>query len=522
MPTADQHFRWTHAFIVALSGLFVFFLYAVFTITLAVQSTLASQSEKLNALTSEASKIALESRLIINRLNGQGFDHCNDEMLQAMQRELFLASRVKDIGFVKDNAVLCTTGQGVLQTPFKQGPWDFTGRNGFKFRPDAQLVLFDGEITAPIIQKGHFNVIFDTRWLERLASNSNRWQVVYRSSQSDTRHAYGSRGVFRNLGVKSGHVVTPTTTYSEACSNDIPYCAGLEIEHADLLAQNPSLAVFLGITGLVLGSGSSLVGWLLLKRRLSTGQRTIRGLQHNAYFPLYQPIVDLKSGKIIGCEVLARFHDAVGPLYPDEFIPTLAKAGQSWPFTQLIMQKTLDDLHSMTGLPDGFKVNINLFPSDIAQSRLTDADIPLALSASRFNIAFEITEDEHLDTATAKDCIQWIKKNGFELAVDDFGTGYSNLSKVRDLGCNTLKIDRSFVFDIDTGGLGAALVPLMVRIANELGMDVVAEGVETSAQAAVIAEMGVRLAQGWAFGKPMSAIQLEELVGTTLRPNQRT
>ncbi|WP_309043957.1 EAL domain-containing protein [Marinobacter sediminicola] len=516
MPNVGHSFRWTQVLIVMASGLSAFCVYVLITLVVAVQGTLASQSVELDALISEAEKIALESRSVINRLNAQGIDQCNETMLAVMRRELFLANRVRDIGFVRDNAVLCTTGQGILESPYQQGPWDFTSEDGFRYWPAVRLILFNGDMTAPIVGKGRFNVVFDTRWLEQLVTVNGRWELTFRNRLAQIQHAFGDSGVYRSLGDKSAHATTLTSIYSQTCSNTIPYCASTEIEHMDVLRRNPSLAAFLVMTGLILGSGSGLVSWLVLKRRLSTSRRIIRGLKHKAYFPLYQPIVDLEHGSIIGCEVLARFRDAYGAIDPEEFIPVLASVGESWRFTQLVMQKTLDDLNARTGLPAGFKVNINLFPSDIAQSRMKDADISLALATSRFNITFEITEDENLDTATAKDCIHWIKQNGFELAVDDFGTGYSNLAKVRDLGCNTLKIDRSFVFDIDTGGLGAALVPLMVRIAHELGMDVVAEGVETNAQAKIVAGMGIRFGQGWAFGRPMSARTLEERVRQTL------
>ncbi len=202
----------------------------------------------------------------------------------------------------------------------------------------------------------------------------------------------------------------------------------------------------------------------------------------NAFYPLYQPIVDLESGKVVGCEVLARFRDSNGDL------------------------------------PNGFKVSINLFPSDIAQSRLQNADSTLNLAASRFHIVLEVTESEELDTRAAKECIDWLCEQGFELAIDDFGTGYSNLSKVRDLGAGILKIDQAFIFDIETGGLGATLVPLMIQIANELGMRVVAEGVETTAQASVVRSMGIKRAQGWAFGKPMPAKALQNLFHSTNQP----
>ena len=513
MPGAVQTFRWIHALTTVLTGVSVFFLYAAIILVLAGQSLLTSQSEKLDVLVSETEKIALDGRSVINRLNAQGFDRCTHELLDVMRRELFLASHVREIGFVRNNLVLCTTSQGILETPIQQAPWDFISKNGFKYWPAVRLVFFGGEIRAPIAEKGQFNVVFDSRSLEQLAITNSRWELVYRDNLSQTHHTYGDTGLFRDLGEKPGEIITPVSTYSEACSDIIPYCASTEIGHWDVIKRNQLLVAFLVLIGLTLGYGSGLVSLLILKKRLSIEQRIIRGLKHNAYFPLYQPIVDLESGKVVGCEVLARFKDAHGAIYPDEFIPVLAKARLGWSFTQLIMQRTLKDLNPRTGLPDGFKVNFNLFPSDIAQNRIKDANISLVLAASRFHVAFEITEDEQLDTNAARDCLEWIKQHGFELAVDDFGTGYSNLSKVRDLGCNTLKIDRSFVFDIDSGGLGAALVPLMIRIADELGMEVVAEGVETSAQATIVRNMGIRFGQGWAFGKVMPAKELEKCVG---------
>lgn len=228
--------------------------------------------------------------------------------------------------------------------------------------------------------------------------------------------------------------------------------------------------------------------------------------------------MDLESGKVVGCEVLARFRDSNGDLPPGVFIPVLARANLSWEFTQIIMRKALEDLEPLDDLPNGFKVSINLFPSDIAQSRLQNADSTLNLAASRFHIVLEVTESEELDTRAAKECIDWLCEQGFELAIDDFGTGYSNLSKVRDLGAGILKIDQAFIFDIETGGLGAALVPLMIQIANELGMRVVAEGVETTAQASVVRSMGIKRAQGWAFGKPMPAKALQNLFHSTNQP----
>ncbi len=88
--------------------------------------------------------VTSKSCSVIDRMNALGFTECSAEVLAAMRRELFLASRVRDVGFVRDNTLLCTTGLGILETPLHQDPWDFISKDGFKYWPAARLVLFDG------------------------------------------------------------------------------------------------------------------------------------------------------------------------------------------------------------------------------------------------------------------------------------------------------------------------------------------------------------------------------------------
>jgi sensor c-di-GMP phosphodiesterase-like protein len=510
MPESVQGFRWTDLVITLSAGVCTFVLYGVLVVTIVIQGLLAMQWAKLDVILTEAESIIQESEAAIDRLNSLGFDDCNTDTLLAMQQELFLSSRIRDIGFVTDNALRCTTGHGILKTPFKQQPWDFIGPAGFKYWPEVPMVLFGGEITAPLLGKGQFNTVIDIRWLKQQARPGDHLEIMFRDEPSNTRYAYGDTGVFRNLDSNTGQVISLSGIYSESCRNLPPYCVAVDTEYLPGIKRNLPLAILLLGIGLALGLAISRIVWQSLKDYRSTISRVIRGVKRKGYYPLYQPIVDLQSGKVVGCEVLARFQDQHGAICPDVFIPLLAKANLSWPFTELIIQKVLSDLEPSKHLPDDFMVHINLYPSDIASGKPQSAKIIKVLSQSRFQIAFEITEDEQLDTAAAQNCLKWIRQNGIELSVDDFGTGYSNLSKVRDLECSTLKIDRSFIFDIDAGGLGYALVPLMIQIGQELGMDIVTEGVETERQARIVKEMGSRYAQGWVFGKPMTAKCLEE------------
>src|SRR5690606_29103455 len=126
----------------------------------------------------------------------------------------------------------------------------------------------------------------------------------------------------------------------------------------------------------------------------------------------------------------------------------------------------------------------------------------------RFQLIAEITEDEYLDDQGTLGQLNALSELGIGVAIDDFGTGYSNLKQLKQLSCDYLKIDRSFVIDIQEESIKSSLIPRMVDIAEQLGLSVIAEGIEHPEQQHILAEMGVQYGQGWALGKPMTAREL--------------
>src|SRR5690554_2330028 len=192
MPESVQKHHWTDPVITLAAGMGTFVLYCILVGTVIIQSLLALQWAKLDALFEETEAIVQESRVAIDRLNAQGFDHCDNDTLVAMQRELFLSSRIRDIGFVKDNVLMCTTGHGILSTPFAQQPWDFIGPSGLKYWSAVPMILFDNKITAPLMEKGQFNVVLDTRWLKQQAKPRDRQELLFRTTPSSSQYAYGA------------------------------------------------------------------------------------------------------------------------------------------------------------------------------------------------------------------------------------------------------------------------------------------------------------------------------------------
>lgn len=492
------------------------FCFLLFLATLALVLSLhqiSQQRDILTSLVNQTENMAREGQRIINRLNARPSEECTESLLQDMRRELFFASTIADIGYTDNGYVICTTGIGVLDQPVKETTSYFLGSAAFRFWPAAKLIMFNGEITAPVAGKGNFNVVFDPRSLNNNLPEGYRWELVFVGGQQSPQHAFGSRGIFLN---RSGHdhQVTLSQHYLESCSNQIPYCAGLAIKNSWLISNNLMFLTFLLVLGGLISASFGLFFSLFLRKRFSNESRILRGIGSEAFYPLYQPIIELKTGRVIGCEVLARFEDVHGPLYPDIFIPELARLNKSWRFTGQLLQQSLRELSDDPIFPAGFKVNFNAFPGDIMTGQIKAIESMALCMQSRFRIAFEITEDEKLDSLAARSTLRWLREQGFELAVDDFGTGYSNFSKLQELACHSLKIDRAFVTDMENGGVKATLVPLMIQMAQELSMEVVVEGIENQKQAQIVNQLGATYGQGWYYAKPITALALSQFMAS--------
>ena len=124
---------------------------------------------------------------------------------------------------------------------------------------------------------------------------------------------------------------------------------------------------------------------------------------------------------------------------------------------------------------------------------------------------FRFIENEKLVGSDVTSYLESLSKAGFKIAIDDFGTGYSNLQQLAKIPCDYLKIDRSFINEMEGGSIRSTLIPHIVKMAHQLNVPIVAEGVENSMQERALQEVGIKYAQGWAFGKPMTLPELIEL-----------
>ena len=228
------------------------------------------------------------------------------------------------------------------------------------------------------------------------------------------------------------------------------------------------------------------------------------------FFVEYQPIVELSTGEWVGAEALVRWQRSGRIVRPDNFIPIAEESGVISHITACVTEIVAADLPALLIIDPHFLVAINLSAQDL-QSMQTVELLKSMLKRSPIqpgNIKVEATERGFLQGAEARDVLASIRALGIEVAIDDFGTGYSSLSCLQTLGLDALKIDKSFVDTIGTDGATSQVVSHIIHMAHSLNLIIMAEGVETEAQAQFLREGRVQLAQGWLFGKPMGLISL--------------
>jgi len=235
----------------------------------------------------------------------------------------------------------------------------------------------------------------------------------------------------------------------------------------------------------------------------------------------YQPIVDVGSGRILGVEALARWdHPVRGAIPPTVFIPLAEATGLIVPLGRWVLGEAVRQLARWrTEFPDGYPLtlDVNLSADQLNDPSLVGEVLSLIdeTGIDPGRLVLEITESALVqDLGSALRRIGQIKAMGVRLALDDFGTGYSSLSYLKDLPVDILKIDRSFVLDLedDGAGTGHAMMAAIVQLGAALGIELICEGVETVEQRRRIASAGCRMGQGYLWARPQSAAAISEML----------
>jgi diguanylate cyclase (GGDEF)-like protein len=243
---------------------------------------------------------------------------------------------------------------------------------------------------------------------------------------------------------------------------------------------------------------------LRLRSELEAGIR--RGIGRDEFVPFYQQQINLKTGELVGFEMLARWNSPdLGLVSPDIFIPIAEEIGLIAELSEKLIRQAIEDAKSWN---PRLTLSVNISPIQLRDpwfaQKLLRILVDSGFPPSRLDV--EITEScLHENIAAVRTMITSLKNQGIRISLDDFGTGYSSLHQLRSLPFDQIKIDRSFVAELMEEGASPKLVEAIVSIGRGLDMPITAEGIETEEVGEVLRQMGELRGQGFLYGRPESA-----------------
>lgn len=312
-----------------------------------------------------------------------------------------------------------------------------------------------------------------------------------------------------------------TAPFSVAnCEIFLTACLGIALSNPDY--QNPEEPLQDADTAMyqakLRGKGSYQIFdrqmHLAMLNRLMLENGLQRALEQQQIITYYQPIIDLQTQKLVGFEALVRWqHPVNGLIPPGEFIPSMETTGLIVPVGMAVLKQAAEQLQRwhQQGWTE-LSMSVNLSVRQFSCPTLL-ADIDQILAETGVNpglLKLEITESAIMDNAEmAIDLTQNLRSRSIQISIDDFGTGYSSLGYLHRFPIDNLKIDRSFVSQIQSENSNYPVVNTIVALSQQLGLSVVAEGIETVQQLEWLKQLGCQFGQGYLFSRPLSAADIE-------------
>lgn len=249
--------------------------------------------------------------------------------------------------------------------------------------------------------------------------------------------------------------------------------------------------------------------WLSWKPEKDAEDDFVASISNNEFIPYYQPVVDIVTGELQGCEVLMRWQLPNGKIVsPGQFMTYAETSGHIFEMSRSIMRQSIDDLGELYARHPELKLSVNLFAGHFNDRSIVDdlldiyEDSPIALN----QIVMEVTERQPLeDIDLARKIIAELQAHGIRVALDDVGTGHGGLAYLQKLGMDIVKIDKMFIDPLGNEENAFRLVDAIAELADTMNMGIIAEGVEKYEQIVLLRELGVSSAQGYIFSKPLPA-----------------
>ena len=506
-------------------------------------AVLIAQQQGLNA---ELARVSSYARVVVNRSDRAvqqmdeaidaltelyqqqgGGDACSEMMLNTM-RELGVSGEyTKVAGFVRDDRMYCST-LGVHEEGIYVGPVDIVTANQTRLRytpPELGSGQLRSTVDVPYVSLERNGFIAMTHRSQAVDLVVDLDGVLFATFDPTTN------GIRTSNAPLSNEWVVETAGLQESAFVSDGYVVGVvrsgQIQFTGALAAVPvrylneavyDFIILLLPIGLVAGAGLSAALVYLARQQTSLATQIKLGLKRDEFFLVYQPVVDISDGRWLGAEALLRWRRRDGEVVmPDAFIPIAEQSGVISQLTMRVIELVQRDMSALLATLPDFFVALNLSARDLQSERTLDLlmDLKRNTAARSGQLVVEVTERMLVDPEQAARTIRTIRSRGIQVAIDDFGTGYCSLSYLETLSFDALKIDRLFVEAIDKQAATSPVVLHIIEMAKTLGLKIVAEGVETSAQARYLQDNGVEFAQGWLYSKPVTAERLIQQLAVT-------
>ncbi|AHB50390.1 hypothetical protein W911_15690 [Hyphomicrobium nitrativorans NL23] len=437
---------------------------------------------------------------------------CSRPFMQQLRRVAFLPDGLNKFMYAPGGTVTCSTSLSDITTSRSLGPPDFMLPSDDEISVWVTKRLDDvglPDINATIVAQEPFAIVVPRQDMKVEVSSWVEKELVLRAPDGRVWHLDGARGLFSHQPEADVADQRSNSALRQVvCGEDHAYCVAVGARFSDaLLNWRMEIALAFGLIAFYAIWPAS-AAHRAIKRYWSLEARFRRNLNPESIVCAYQPILDLGSGKISGCEVLVRWRDVDGSLvFPDKFIDIVARSDNTLAFTRMVAECAHAELSQVLPADTQLQVNFNVFPRDLDCEKLANVFSAFTAESDRFPLALEIIESDALAVDQAQHEIEALAEKGIRTYIDDFGSGYSSIHRVASLAIHGVKLDRSFAMAPSESLMAKMLVHALDMIAS-LGREIVVEGVETQERLDLLVKSGcVGKVQGYLISRPVSIDQ---------------
>ncbi|MDQ8697929.1 EAL domain-containing protein [Hyphomicrobium sp. LHD-15] len=447
---------------------------------------------------------------------------CSDQFLRQLRGVAFRPDGLNEFIYAPDGMVTCSTSITQAQHALPLGEPDIGTKksDGISYWIDKRLnyIGLPG-MSGIVAHREPFAIVIPMQTFRANLSNAVKKEFVISSRGGRLWHMSGQRGVYRQATSESSAIENLLIAREIGCGKLHNYCVATEMNIASFVHtwRVDMLVAVLLIAFYAIWPATTLQRWL--SQYWSLESRFRRHLNADSIVCAYQPILNLKTGEISGCEVLARWRDVDGTIIaPDQFIDIVTRSGQTLEFTQMVADRAFLELSTTLPPTTHLQVNFNIFPRDLDCQALQSVFGSFMRDPTRFRLALEIVESDALCVDRAEREIEALAQSGIRTYIDDFGSGYSSIHRLASLAIHGVKLDRSFAMAPGESLMARMLVHALDMVGS-CDREIVVEGIETQERLDLMKQMQrVTYAQGYFISRPLSIERLAAFLAKPARP----